>query len=233
MTNKVKILYVEDDAYLRYVTRDNLEIKGYQVIISQDGEEAWEAFQNSKPDLCILDVMLPKLDGFSLAKLIRQVNLNIPIIFLTAKSMKEDKIEGLTIGGDDYITKPYSIEELILKIEIFLKRSKVYKPDQNELKDFSIGNYNFNPSTLELCHSQISIRMTQKEAELLQLFHSNQNRIVKRDEILNAIWGEDDYFKGRSLDVFISRLRKYLSKDSKICIENIHGIGFQLIVADS
>ena len=233
MTNKVKILYVEDDAYLRYVTRDNLEIKGYQVIISQDGEEAWEAFQNSKPDLCILDVMLPKLDGFSLAKLIRQINVNIPIIFLTAKSLKEDKIEGLTIGGDDYITNPYSIEELILKIEIFLKRSKVYKHDKNKLKAFSIGNYNFSPATLDLSHSQISIRMTQKEAELLQLFHNNQNRIVKRDEILNAIWGEDDYFKGRSLDVFISRLRKYLSKDSKICIENIHGIGFRLILQNA
>ena len=228
MDSKVKILYVEDDPYLRYVTRDNLENKGYQVIFSTDGEEGWKAFQQEKPDLCILDVMLPKMDGFNLAKMIRKTNTDVPIIFLTARSLKDDKIEGLTIGGDDYITKPYSIEELVLKIEIFLKRSKVFKNTKNDLDDFSLGNYDFKSDTLELVHPDKTIRMTQKEAELIHYFHTFQNRILKRDEILNTIWGDDDYFKGRSLDVFISRLRKYLSLDKKIVIENIHSIGFQM-----
>ena len=228
MDSKVKILYVEDDPYLRYVTRDNLENKGYQVIFSTDGEEGWKAFQQEKPDLCILDVMLPKMDGFNLAKMIRKTNTDVPIIFLTARSLKDDKIEGLTIGGDDYITKPYSIEELVLKIEIFLKRSQVFKNTKNDLDDFSLGNYDFKSDTLELVHPDKTIRMTQKEAELIHYFHTFQNRILKRDEILNTIWGDDDYFKGRSLDVFISRLRKYLSLDKKIVIENIHSIGFQM-----
>ena len=232
MNNEIQkaanIMLVEDDMNLSYVTRDNLEKHGFKVSAFEDGESALEAFHANTYDLCILDVMLPKLDGFSLARAIREKNEDVPIIFLTAKSLKEDKIAGLTLGADDYITKPFSIEELILKAEIFLRRSRSGHPIIKK-NIFKIGNYKFDFQELALqFQNEKVIKLTQKEAELLRYFCQNQNKILKREEILKSIWGDDDYFIGRSLDVFISRLRKYLSNDKTIRIENIHSLGFRM-----
>lgn len=224
-TKKPKILYVEDDIYLSFVTKDNLSLKGYEIICCEDGEQALTAFSNNDFDLCIIDVMLPKLDGFSLAKAIRKENENIPILFLSAKSMKEDRIKGFEIGGDDYITKPFSIEELVLKIEVFLKRSNV-KPIKTVEKIIEIGKYCFDFDNLELTENELSQRLTLREAELLSLFCQNRNKILTREDILNNIWNNDSYFLSRSLDVFVSRLRKLLQNDSRLKIENIHGVGF-------
>jgi DNA-binding response OmpR family regulator len=223
------IMLVEDDMNLSYVTRDNLEKHGFKVAAFEDGEAALEAFNKERFDLCILDVMLPKLDGFSLARAIRDQNDNIPIIFLTARSLKEDKIAGLTLGADDYITKPFSIEELILKSEVFLKRSRVGHAAPKK-SVYKLGSYMFDFQELTLRYEEDeSIKLTLKEAELLKYFCQNQNSILKREDILKTIWGDDDYFSGRSLDVFISRLRKYLGKEKSIKIENIHSLGFRMV----
>jgi DNA-binding response OmpR family regulator len=226
---KPKILYVEDDVNLGFVTTDNLDSKGYSTIYCKDGKEGLVTFKKDKFDLCILDVMMPEMDGFTLAKEIRKINNDIPIIFLTAKTMKEDKIAGFQTGADDYITKPFSIEELILRIEVFLKRSRKAE-DKQAPAIFEIGNYQFNFSNLTLAIGKQKQELTMKEAELLRYFCLNKDKILKREEILRAVWGDDDYFMGRSLDVFISRLRKFLQKDSRIQIENIHSVGFRLTV---
>ena len=225
MNRKPKILYVEDDPGLSYVTKDNLVLKGYEVILIKDGKSALQTFTKENFDLCLLDVMLPEVDGFTLAKEIRKVDEHIPIIFLSAKSLKEDRIEGLVSGGDDYLTKPFNIAELILKIEIFLKRNKktVYRPDKSIVK---FGHFKFDPSSLHLTDSNGSKRLTSREAELLLYFVRNRDKILKKEDILKAVWGDDSYFNSRSLDVFISKLRKYLKSDNSIHINNIHGIGF-------
>jgi DNA-binding response OmpR family regulator len=220
-----KILYVEDDLNLGFVTQDNLELNGFKVYHCKDGQEALTAFGSQTFDLCVLDVMLPKLDGFELAKTIRKQNTDIPILFLTAKSLKSDKIEGLKLGGDDYITKPFSIEELILKIEIFLKRSKIVNP-KSKPEQFKLGKYAFDFSLLQLQIGEEIMTLTLKEAELLRLFALHPNEVLKRDYILKEVWGDDDYFSGRSMDVFISRLRGYLKQDKSIEIKNIHSVGF-------
>lgn len=225
---KAHLLYVEDDQSLGFVTRDNLELQGYQITHCSDGREALDVLKDQSFDLCILDVMLPHIDGFTIAKEIRKYNSEVPIIFLTAKSLKEDKIHGLRLGGDDYITKPFSIEELILKIEIFLRRSKVSAP--TSVSKFKIGQYDFDHDNLALSGGGQSKTLTQKEADLLKFFAENPNRVLKRSEILETLWGEDDYFLGRSLDVFISRLRKYLKQDDSLKIENIHGVGFRFLM---
>ncbi|MFC2137553.1 response regulator transcription factor, partial [Bacteroidota bacterium] len=225
---KPKILYVEDDETLSYITKENLEIEGFEVDHCLDGVSGYELYNKEKYDLCILDVMLPKLDGFELAKKIRKINEEIPIIFLTAKSAKEDKITGLKTGADDYITKPYSIEELILKIEVFLKRSKINHPFNGNKNILKIGDSEFNQNNLTFITENKISKLTYKEAELLSLLIQNQNKIISREDILIAIWGRNDYFLGRSLDVFISRLRKHLKNDTCLKIENIHGVGFKL-----
>ncbi len=225
---KAHLLYVEDDESLGFVTMDNLELQGYQVTHCADGGNAIDKARNERFDLCILDVMLPEVDGFTIAEEIRKYDTEVPIIFLSAKSLKEDKIHGLKLGADDYITKPFSIEELLLKIEIFLKRSKVTQ-HQEEPSSYRIGSYDFNYSNLELnLEGGDSRSLTQREADLLRLFAQNKDEVMKRSFILETIWGEDDYFMGRSLDVFISRLRKYLKGDENLKIENIHGVGFRL-----
>lgn len=230
METKGRILYAEDDEVLAFVTRDNLEIEGYDITHCVNGLKAYTAFKSGEYDLCVLDVMMPEMDGFTLGEKIRESNHQIPIIFLTAKSLKEDKIKGLKLGGDDYITKPFSIEELILKIEIFMKRKNVNQPKEDEkANDYEIGKYYFNYKNLFLRLDKNERQLTQKEADLLQYLISNKGEIVKRGDILKKIWGEDDYFLGRSLDVFISRLRKYLKEDSNIEIKNIHGVGFKLM----
>ena len=223
---KAHLLYVEDDESLGFVTRDNLELQGYQVTHFADGQSAMEAIgANHGFDLCILDVMLPGVDGFDIARQIRKYDAQVPILFLTAKSLKEDKIKGLKLGADDYITKPFSIEELILKIEIFLRRRAITGP--NTTSHYKIGTYLFDYNNLELKNNGEAKNLTQREADLLKLFVEQPNQVIKRSFILEKLWGEDDYFLGRSLDVFISRLRKYLKKDESLKIENIHGVGFR------
>jgi DNA-binding response OmpR family regulator len=224
---KANILYVEDDMTLSFVTRDSLERVGYRVVHCEDGEDGLIAYQNSLFDICIFDVMLPKLDGFSLARKIRETDTHIPILFLTAKSMKEDKIEGLSLGGDDYITKPYSIEELILKIEVFLRRSRIIDERKNQKELIRIGQYQLDTNNLVLKHAKTESSLTYKEAELLKYLSDKQGELLKREDILIAVWGDDSYYLSRSLDVFISRLRKLLAEDERIKIKNVHGIGFK------
>lgn len=226
---KAKILYVEDDQALSYVTRENLEYRGYLVDYAENGEEALHKALENEYDICLLDVMLPKMDGFTLATKIREQNEEIPILFLTAKSGKEDKIQGLRLGADDYITKPFSIEELVLKIEVFLKRSKKTSPGKQEGL-IKIGQYTFDYANLLLKYNDTATKLTFRENELLMLLIKAQNTVVKREEILTKLWNDDSYFAGRSLDVFISRLRKYLKEDPNITIESLHGVGFRFVI---
>jgi len=223
-----KILYVEDNLSLSFVTSDQLKKREYHVVACKDGKEALSAFNEYVFDLCILDVMLPEIDGFELAKKIRQENEHIPIIFLSARSMQEDKIEGLKIGGDDYLTKPFDIDELCLKIEVFLKRKEINSGQNNIYK---IGDFQLDVTEQTLSILGIEKTLTLKETELLSLLAQKQNTIVKREYILVNLWGRNDYFLGRSLDVFISKLRKKLTQDQNISIENIRGVGFRLSVA--
>lgn len=222
-----KILYVEDDEALGFVTSDSLGQEGFDVDHHVDGQQAKKAFQSQHYDICIIDVMLPKIDGFQLAEYIRSKNVQIPIIFVTAKSMQEDKLKGLKIGADDYITKPFNIEELILKINIFLKRKYI---ETDQPREIDIGSYSFDMANLSLHNGEESKKVTQREGELLYALATQRNKIVKRKTLLEQIWGKEDYFLGRSMDVFISRLRKHLSEDSSIKIENVHGVGFRLLV---
>ncbi len=223
-----KILLVEDDPGLGFVIKDNLSIRGYDVTLCTDGEEGHRLFSSQPFDLCILDVMLPKIDGFALAQSIRKTNQQIPILFVTAKSMLEDKISAFQLGGDDYLTKPFSMEELSLRIEVFLKRSNGLQSKTDE--QFSLGTYQFDCHNLLLQHASGIKTLTQKEAEVLKLLCLHKDRVLKREEILRSVWGDNDYFMGRSMDVFISKLRKYLKDDSSVQITNYHGVGFKLEV---
>jgi len=223
--SKPLILYVEDDETLRFITSENLERSDFAVITANDGEEALEIFQERRPDLCILDVNLPKVDGFTLARKIRESDQETPILFVTAKSLKEDKIEGLLLGGDDYLVKPFSIEELILKVRIFLRRSgKAPEPVSTELLTF--GSFELDKTNLLLRQGGKEIILTYRETELLEYFVKQAGRLLTREQILETLWGGNDYFAGRSLDVYISKLRKYLSADPGVRIENRHGVGF-------
>lgn len=223
---KKKILYVEDDEALGFLTADQLQ-QTYDVTLCADGQEALKTFLNQTFDLCILDVMLPKMDGFELATEIRKRNHQIPILFLSAKTLKEDRIKGLKIGADDYMVKPYNMEELTLKIDIFLRRSQ---PQTTVIKpEILIGPFTFYPEDYQiLTPENTKVSLTERETELLKLFVEHQNKILKREDILLKLWGSDDYFLGRSLDVFISRLRKIFKDYPEICIENIPRIGFKL-----
>lgn len=230
-TSDLKILLVEDDDALRFIVKDNLEQNNYLVDVAENGEIALSLFKQEKYDLIILDVMLPKIDGFQVAKTIRKINEQVPIIFLTARSMTEDKITALTLGADDYIPKPFSMEELLLKIKIFLKRSQTQPvTTQSESKIVEIGNYIFHPEQLTLTFNGEQRNLTMKEAELIRYFAQNANKVLSRNDILEKVWGSNDYFLGRSLDVFISRLRKYFKDDPGIKITNLHGIGFRFSI---
>jgi DNA-binding response OmpR family regulator len=224
-----RILLVEDDPSLGFVIKDNLSMRGYDVTLCKDGLEGEKSFHSAFYNLCIFDIMLPKKDGFSLARSVRSRNASIPILFLTAKSMMEDKLEGFKSGADDYITKPFSLEELLCRIEVFLRRS----PMQVSLdeKVVTLGQYRFDFSNLTLTNDASEKTLTQKEAEVLKLLYQNRDRVLKREEILKHVWGDDDYFMGRSMDVFISKLRKYLKEDTSVQIVNYHGVGFKLEVA--
>ncbi|MEI7597187.1 MAG: response regulator transcription factor [Bacteroidota bacterium] len=227
---KGKILLVEDDPNLGLITQDYLEMIGYEVILEIDGAKGLESYLSNSFDLCILDVMLPKKDGFTLAADIKKTNSDIPIIFLTAKALKDDKITGLKIGADDYITKPFHTEELSLRIEAILKRVNRTKHNFNII--LSVGNYQFDYLNLSLKSEIAEYSLTRKEADLLKFFAENINQVVTRENMLKQVWGDDDYFLGRSMDVFISRLRKYLKDDPTILIQNIHGTGFKLTVEE-
>jgi DNA-binding response OmpR family regulator len=224
-----RILLVEDDPSLGFVIKDNLSMRGYDVTLCKDGLEGEKSFLSAFYNLCIFDIMLPKKDGFSLARSVRSRNASVPILFLTAKSMMEDKLEGFKSGADDYITKPFSLEELLCRIEVFLRRS----PMQVSLEEkvVTLGQYRFDFSNLTLTKDASEKTLTQKEAEVLKLLYQNRDRVLKREEILKHVWGDDDYFMGRSMDVFISKLRKYLKEDTSVQIVNYHGVGFKLEVA--
>lgn len=222
-----KILLVEDDPNLGFVIKDTLSMKGYEVTLRNNGDDGLHTFCEKQFDLCILDVMMPKKDGFTLAQQIRERNQQVPILFVTAKSMLEDKIAGFQSGGDDYISKPFSIEELCLRIEVFLRRSVA----QTNEEQFTLGDLRFDCQSFTLHHNTGEKTLTQKEAEVLKLLCQNKDRVLKREEILKAVWGNDDYFLGRSMDVFISKLRKYLKEDPRVQIVNYHGVGFRLEVA--
>ena len=230
MTN-ARILYVEDDLTLSFVTRDNLERAGYSIDSCEDGLAAYEKISNSNYDLYILDIMLPKIDGYTLARKIREKSEAAPILFLSAKSTIDDKIYGLQLGADDYITKPFSIEELILKIEVFLKRSNIDTSRLIKETIFRIGSFTFSKSGLQLTRENQIHSLTHREAELLEYLYLNTGSILKRDDILRKVWGNDHFFSSRSLDVFISRLRKLLQADPAVKIENIHNIGYRLVVS--
>ena len=224
---KYKILYAEDDETLAFLTKDNLE-QYYDVTHCADGEYSLNAFKTEHFDLCILDIMMPKMDGFELAENIRKINSDVPIIFLSAKTLKEDRIKGLRLGADDYLVKPFSIEELLLKIEIFLKRS--HKNAISNKSIYTLGKYQFDSKNYLVFTDSEKIVLTQRESDLLKFFLDNKNIVLKREEILKSLWGDDDYFMGRSLDVFISRLRKIVVNEKGIAIENLHGIGFKFNV---
>ncbi|MXN92597.1 response regulator [Flavobacterium sp. Sd200] len=226
---KKRILYAEDDSTLAFLTADNLE-QYYEVVHFTNGQDAFDAFVKEEFDLCILDVMLPLMDGFELAAAIRERNIEIPIIFLSAKTLKEDRIKGLKLGADDYLVKPYSIEELILKIEVFLQRSQ--KQPAIKSNTFAIGRFTFDPDNYAVLKNGETTQLTERESALLKLFIDNKNTILKREKILTELWGTDDYFMGRSMDVFISRLRKIFKEEENIRIENIPRIGFKLVVPE-
>lgn len=230
-----KILLAEDDPNLGEILKDYLMLKGkFDVTLCRDGEEAIRMFGRESFDLCILDVMMPKKDGFTLGREIRNLNPDIPIIFATAKGMMEDKTEAFGLGGDDYITKPFRVEELLLRINALLKRTSKDKESEEELPDkFTIGKYHFDYMTQLITIDNQQQKLSTKEAQLLRLLCLNKNEVLTREEALLKIWHDDNYFNGRSMDVFLSKLRKYLKDDPQVEIVNVHGKGYKLLVSQT
>lgn len=226
---KPRILLCEDDANLGSVLKNYLELNDYDVTLERDGRLGLAAFQREKFDLCLLDVMMPNMDGFKLAEEIRDVDPEIPLFFLSAKTMKEDLIQGYKLGADDYITKPFDSEVLLLKIKAILKRNEEQQKE-NDYKEFQLASYHFNPRLRQLIHGDKTQTLSPKENELLRMLAEHLNDLLPRDQALKKIWGSDTYFNGRSMDVYIAKLRKYLKEDEKIEIVNIHGNGFRLVV---
>jgi len=230
MDEKLKILLCEDDENLGMLLREYLQAKGYATELCADGEAGYKAFLKSKFDICVLDVMMPKKDGFTLAQEIRTSNVDVPIIFLTAKTLKEDILEGFKIGADDYITKPFSMEELVFRIEAIMRRTKGKKSKESTL--YHIGQFTFDTQKQLLCIGDDQRKLTTKENELLALLCSHANEILQRDFALKTIWIDDNYFNARSMDVYITKLRKHLKDDPQIEIINIHGKGYKLITPE-
>ena len=223
----MKVLLAEDDQNLGMILNDYLTAKGYETILCRDGEEALSAFKKADDlSICVLDVMMPKMDGFTLAEEIRQRDSQIPIIFLTAKSMKEDTIAGLKLGADDYMTKPFSMEELLLRIQAILRRSQ---PEEIEQSQFAFGKFAYDYQQRILQHDDQEVKLTSKESELLKLFAQHINQTVDRTKALKVVWGDDSYFNARSMDVYIAKLRKYLKPDENVQILTVHGQGFKLV----
>jgi two-component system, OmpR family, response regulator len=229
-----KILLVEDDRNFGDVLKSYLEMNDYDVTLATDGEQGLTAFKNGEYNLCIFDVMMPKKDGFTLAKEVRERDKTTPIIFLTARNLKEDVLEGFRIGADDYISKPFNSEELLYRVMAILKRAKKEEAPENDAKEFLIGQYHFNYPLRILTYQPdgSNDKLSPKEAHLLRMFCIKKNDVLERSEALSKIWGEDNYFTARSMDVFVTKLRKYLSKDNTIEIMNIHGNGFRLVIKE-
>lgn len=228
MTNKARILLAEDDDHLRELMKEAMEENGYAVTGCADGQSAIDTFSKNNFDICLLDVMMPLKDGFMVAKKIRQQSDVHPIIFISTKGMLEDKVKGYLTGADDYITKPFSMRELLLKIEVFLRRSR--QAFSEEKVEFKFGDSIFSYSDLTVTTPANTHTLQQKEAELLKFLCSFPNRILKREEILLAVWNKDDFFLGRSMDVYMTKLRKYLKTDDKVTIETVHGVGFRFSI---
>jgi DNA-binding response OmpR family regulator len=224
-TDKRKVLLAEDDLSLGYVIKDNLIDAGYEVVLCPDGQSAIEKFNKEEYDICLLDIMMPNKDGFAVAKKIRQQSDLVPILFLTAKSLEEDRIKGFETGADDYIVKPFSMQELLMRMDVFLRRTK--KMHSEKSVSFIIGKLQFSYTDLKLSIGKTLFNLTQKEADLLKFLCEHPNRILKREEVLLNVWGKDDYFLGRSMDVFITKLRKYFKTDKDVNLETIHGVGFR------
>lgn len=233
MDKKIRILLVEDDLNLGFMLREYLESEGFDAKLYRDGESGLVGYQNGTFDLCVLDLMLPKMDGFVLAEAIRKDEKRVPIIMLTARSMSEDKIKGFGLGIDDYVTKPFDEKELVCRIYAILERAKATSPKPEKSPLFEIGSYAFNCANLTLTGPSGDKRLTKKEAAVLRMLCQSKNEIASRSDILKSVWGDDDYFMGRSLDVFISKLRKYLKDDANICIESIPSVGLILHVKES
>lgn len=225
MEQKATILLAEDDLQLAFIIKDNLEEEGFEIINCPDGEEAWQQFQKRQPDVCLLDINMPYRDGFSLAKKIRQKNDVVPVIFLTAKHMTEDKIKGFETGADDYITKPFHIKELVSRINVFLRRNRMLFPKSQD--EYVVGNMRFIPQQHQLFNGDEEILLTQKESKLLEFFCMHPNKVLYRKDILTYVWGKNDYFIGRSMDVFIARLRKILKAETLVSIETIPQTGYR------
>lgn len=230
MSTPSHILLLEDDPNLGFILQENLELRGYRITRCLNGEDGLRAYRSGDFDLCLVNIMMPKVDGFTFAREVRAVDARIPIIFLTAKSLKEDKIEGFQIGADDYITKPFSMEEVVLRIQAVLRRSATPEEPQELPTEFTIGAYAFDFNRQTLRFKNRTQKLTAREAELLRLLCLNMNKTLERETALKQIWGDDSYFNGRSMDVFISRLRSYLKQDQSVEIMNIHGKGFKLMV---
>lgn len=230
VNSKNRILIVEDDLNLGFLLSEYLESEGFKVKLCRDGESGLKSFNSGEYDICILDVMMPRMDGFELAGRIRETDTDIPFIFLTAKSLKDDKLKGFEIGAEDYITKPFDEEELLCRIKVILKRSSKREAMEDSRTQFNIGGYEFDYCRQELKYDSKTIRLTIKENEILRLLCLHENEILKREDAVERIYGEKDYFLGRSFDVFISRLRKMLKEDTNISIENVFNVGFILKV---
>ncbi len=221
------ILLTEDDGDYASILQQYLEISGFKVTWAKDGKEALDILKDLSPDICILDVMMPEMDGFTLAENIVSKNPGIPFLFLTAKGQKEDKIKGLKLGADDYVVKPFEVNELILRIRNIIKRSQKTAVTVDREEKISIGSYSYDPKNYVISHKDDRYRITEKEALLLQFLYQHKNTLIRREDILKEVWGADDFFSGRSMDVFISRLRKYFSNDPTISITSIRGIGLE------
>ena len=229
MKDKIKLLLVEDDPNLGSLLKDYLDAKGHQCILRTNGEDGYSSFVNESFEFVILDVMMPAKDGFTLAKDIRGIDQKVPILFLTAKSLSEDKLKGFEIGADDYITKPFSMEELMARITAIHRRT--YNDHSTKDFNFTIGDFIFDTKLQLLKSENHNHKLTTKESDLLKLLCKNENAILERNHALKAVWGDDNYFNGRSMDVYIAKLRKYLKSDERIQIINVHGKGFKLLVS--
>ena len=225
---KATILFAEDDSSLAFIVKDTLEDEGYKVVHCADGQTAIDSFDKTKFDICLLDIMMPNKDGYTVAKKIRQQTDIMPVLFLSTKSQEEDRLKGYDTGADDYISKPFSMPELLKKIEVFLRRSK--KLHSDKIEDFTIASILFSFVNLKITTTNETFNITQREADLLKFFCEHQNKVIKREEVLINVWGKDDFFLGRSMDVFISKIRKYLKAEPGIVLETIHGIGFRFTV---
>jgi DNA-binding response OmpR family regulator len=229
MEQKIKLLLAEDDENLGLLLKEYLVAKGYEAVLFPDGEAAFKGFTKDRFDICILDIMMPRKDGFTLAKEIRMLSAEIPIIFLTAKNLKDDVIEGFKLGADDYITKPFSMEELIFRIEAILRRTAPESQNTGQLI-FQLGRYFFDTRKQTLTNGDDVVKLTTKEADLLKLLCQNTNKVLERNFALKSIWIDDNYFNARSMDVYITKLRKHLKDEPNVEIINVHGKGYKLIM---